>query len=103
MIYINDILLLHQERLQLARSMAVMLSLLQQQVGLYVFSAWATRCLEHCEYEDCPTIKRDASYGTLVASLDVFGGRHDAAHDKDARLSLFFGKVVATFRVIRGA
>ena len=34
MIYIDDILLLHQDRIQLARSMAVALDLLQRQVGL---------------------------------------------------------------------
>jgi hypothetical protein len=35
-IYIDDVLLLHQDRLQLARSMTVILSLLQKQTGLNV-------------------------------------------------------------------
>ncbi len=43
-IYIDDILLLHQDRIQLARSMVVTLSLLQLQAGLNVKT---TKCAFH--------------------------------------------------------
>jgi len=117
MIYIDDILLLHQDRLQLARSMVVTLNLLQLQAGLNVKT---TKCDFHPSQSfQCLGYVWD----TLTMQVRVPPKRLKETHRMAKRLlrlvssedsttlptlktrvlACFVGKVVATFRGIRGA
>jgi hypothetical protein len=116
-IYIDDILLLHQDRIQLARSMVVTLSLLQLQAGLNVKT---TKCAFHPSQRfQCLGYVWD----TVQMKVFVPSSRLKETHRMARRLfrlatttdtaikpmlktrvlACFVGKVVATFRGIRGA
>ena len=117
-IYIDDILLLHQDRVQLARSMAVTLSLLQQQAGLNVKT---TKCAFHPSQRfQCLGYVWDTVQMKVYVPSSRLKETHRMArrllrlvsaitdHDKPPMLktrvlACFVGRVVATFRGIRGA
>jgi hypothetical protein len=117
MIYIDDILLLHQDRLQLARSMVVTLSLLQRQAGLNVKTS---KCSFHPSqrFQCLGYVWDTANMKVLVPSkrlkethrmakrlhrLVSVQENVTAPKLKTRVLACFVGKVVATFRGIRGA
>ena len=119
MIYIDDILLLHQDRIQLARSMAVALDLLQRQVGLNLKTS---KCSFHpsqrfqCLGYIWDTLRMQTSVPTkrlkethrMARRLLRLITETSASIDKPPKLktrvlACFVGRVVATFRGIRGA
>jgi hypothetical protein len=116
-IYIEDILLLHQDRIQLARSMVVTLSLLQLQVGLNVKT---TKCAFHPSQRfQCLGYVWDTVQMKVFVPSSRLKETHRMARrlfrlatakDTDIQpvlktrvLACFVGKVVAIFRGIRGA
>jgi hypothetical protein len=116
-IYSDDILLLHQDRIQLARSMVVTLSLLQLQAGLNVKT---TKCAFHPSQRfQCLGYVWDTVQMKVFVPSTRLKEMHRMARRlfrlvsatdnnipsvlKTRVLTCFVGKVVATFRGIRGA
>ncbi len=116
-IYIDDILLLHQDRLQLARSMAVTLDLLQQQAGLNIKTSKCSfrssqrfQCLgyvwdtvygvdeDFCTF--CPP-QRHAPHGETSGAARRGTTRCDGPHGETRVLACLVGRIVASFRGIR--
>jgi hypothetical protein len=115
-IYIDDILLLHQDRIQLARSMAVTLDLLQQQAGLNVKTSkcsfrpsqrfqclgyvWDTVLMKNF----VPTARLKDTHRMAKRLVRLVLEQHDTKTPtiKTRVLACFVGRTVATFRGIRG-
>jgi hypothetical protein len=118
-IYIDDILILHQDAIQLARSMAVTINLLQQQAGLNLkTSKCSFRPLQRFQFLgyvwDTTTMKTfvpnkrlKETHGTakrlLGMVLSQMGTTTNPPIPKTRVLACFVGRAVATFRGIRGA
>jgi hypothetical protein len=116
-IYIDDILLLHQDALQLARSMAVAIDLLQQQAGLNLKTSKCSfrplqrfQCLGYVW--DTTTMKTfvpnkrlKETHRTAKRLLGIIEAQLDSTTPqlKTRVLACFVGRAVATFRGIRGA
>ena len=118
-IYIDDILILHQDRLQLARSMAVAINLLQRQVGLNLKTSKCSfhplqrfQCLGYVW--DTTTMKTfvpdkrlketHRTAKRLLRMVLAQGAAETAPPTLKTRvLACFVGRAVATFRGIRSA
>jgi hypothetical protein len=116
-IYIDDILLLHQDALQLARSMAVAIDLLQQQAGLNLKTSKCSfrplqrfQCLGYVW--DTTTMKSfvpnkrlKETHRTAKHLLGIIEAQLNSPTPqlKTRVLACFVGRVVPTFRGIRGA
>jgi hypothetical protein len=116
MIYIDDILLLHQDRLQLARIMVVTLKLLQLQAGLNVKTtkynfhpSQRFQCLGYVSLDmkvRVPLKRLKETHRMAKRLLRLLVSLKDPTTLptlKTRVLACFVGKVVATFRGIRGA
>ena len=118
-IYIDDILLLHQDAIQLARSMAVAINLLQQQAGLNLKTSkcsfrplqrfqclgyvWDTTTMQTF----VPDKRLKETHRTAKRLLRMLLAQ-EVTHPqtpilKTRVLACFVGRAVATFRGIRGA
>ena len=114
-IYIDDILVLHQDRLALARSMAVALNSIQQQAGLNLKTS---KCSFHPSQRfQClgyvwdtvsmktfvPTARLKETHRMARRLLRIIQPQTTSPSLKTRVLACFVGRVVATFRGIRGA
>ena len=116
-IYIDDILLLHQDRLQLARSMAVTLDLLQQQAGLNIKTSKCSfrpsqrfQCLGYVwdtvlmkTFVPSARLRDTHRMAKRLVRLVVEQHTAKAPTVKTRVLACLVGRIVATFRGIRGA
>ncbi len=114
-IYIDDILVLHQDRLALARSMAVALNMLQQQVGLNLKTSKCSfhpsqrlKCLGYVwdtvsMKTFVPTARLKETHRMACRLLRLVHAQTTPPSLKTRVLACFVGRVVATFRGIRGA
>ncbi len=116
-IYIDDILLLHQDRLQLARSMAVTLDLLQRQARLNIKTSKCSfrpsqrfQCLSYVwdtvlmkTFVPLARLKETHRMAKRLMRLVLEQGTTTTPTFKTCVLACFVGRAVATFRGIRGA
>ena len=111
MLYIDDLLLLHQDRVQLARGMAVAMSLLQTEVGLNIKTS---RCLfAPLQQFQClgyiwntttmiTSVPKKRLHATQRQAGRLLGA--SAVHPIRTRdLARFVGQATAMFRGLRGA
>jgi hypothetical protein len=112
MLYINDLLLLHQDRIQLARGMAVAVSLLQKEVGLNIKTSKCIfaplqrfQCLgflwDTIAMATFVPIKRLAATQRQAGRL--LGNTTPPQAVKVRDLARFVGQATAMFRGLRGA
>ena len=112
MLYIDDLLLLHQDRVQLARGMAVAISLLQREVGLNIKTSKCLfeplrrfQCLGF--FWDTTTMMTSVPPKRLHATQRQAGrllGTSPKAQPIQTRdLARFVGQATAMFRGLRGA
>jgi hypothetical protein len=117
-IYIDDILVLHQDALQLARSMAIAINLLQQQAGLNLKTSkcscrpliqrfqclgyvWDTTIMKTF-VPNKPLKETHRTAKRLIGTIETQLGL-TIPQLKTRVLACFVGRAVATFRGIRGA
>ena len=112
MLYIDDLLLLHQDRIQLARGMAVAISLLQKGIGLNIKTSkclfaplrrfqclgfiWETTAM----ITSVPTKRLHA---TQRQAGRVLGDNSRPQPIRTRDLARFVGQATAMFRGLRGA
>ena len=112
MLYIDDLLLLHQDRIQLARGMAVALSLLQKEVGLNINTTKCVfaplqrfQCLgflwDTLTMATFVPVKRLAATQRQAGRLLGNPATHNLVRVRD--LARFVGQATAMFMGLRGA